>query len=116
MMNSDFPIRQATLPARAYVGIVLLIVAASAAVLAWTEHASILRSVALKWMVSDALTPADAIVVLGGGTERDYAAAELYRRGLAGHILVDYDENQEFLLGLGISPQAIETFGSGLRN
>ena len=116
MMNSDFPIRHATLRNRACVGIVLLLVAASAAVLAWTVRASILRSAALKWTVSDTLTPADAIVVLGGGTERNYAAAELYRRSLAGRILVDYDENQKFLLGLGIPLPAIETFGSGLRN
>jgi uncharacterized SAM-binding protein YcdF (DUF218 family) len=101
---------------RAWMALLAMLVAAGAMVLVWEEHASILRSAALKWAVSDALTAADAIVVLGGGTERNFAAAELYRRGLASRILVDFDENQKFLSGLGVPPQAIETFGGGLRN
>ena len=57
--------------------------------LAWSERAPILTSIATSWVISDSLQPADAAVVLGGGTDtRPSAAAELYRRGLVKLILV----------------------------
>ena len=72
------------------------------------------------WAVSDTLAPADAVVVLGGsaaGTNyRPYAAAELYRRGLAGRILLDDDGDRRLVQTLDIPPQAVEMFGNGLHN
>jgi hypothetical protein len=50
---------------------------------------SLLRGLASRWIVSDSLDQADAIVVLGGGLDiRPSAAAELYKRGTAQQILV----------------------------
>ena len=81
------------------------------------------------WIVSDSITRADAIVVLGGGVEtRPYAAAELWRRGFAEKILISQgleeraanmgaiplhgEPNRERLLKLGVPVGSIETFGS----
>jgi uncharacterized SAM-binding protein YcdF (DUF218 family) len=69
-----------------------------------------------KWMVSDRIDAADAAVVLGGGAARPYSAAELYHSGLVSRILVDEDDNRKIVLNLNIPPQAVVTFGSGLRN
>ena len=50
------------------------------------------------WIVSDSITRADAIVVLGGGLEtRPYAAAELWRRGFADKILISQSRSGKFL-------------------
>ena len=52
-------------------------------------RAPLLRGAATLWAVSDDYTAADAVVVLGGGLEsRPFAAADLYKRGLAKHVLV----------------------------
>jgi uncharacterized SAM-binding protein YcdF (DUF218 family) len=81
------------------------------------------------WIVSEPITRADAIVVLGGGLEtRPYAAAELWRRGLADKILISQGSeeranstgaiplhnelNREKLLELGVPVGSIETFGT----
>lgn len=56
---------------------------------AYTFRASLLRGSAKAWIVSNPCTNADAIVVLGGGLEyRTFAAAELYRAGVAPKILI----------------------------
>ncbi len=48
-----------------------------------------LRGAANLWVVSDPITPADAVVVLGGGVDvRPFAAADLYEKGLINKILV----------------------------
>jgi hypothetical protein len=55
----------------------------------WRERSLILQQVASWWVVSDGLSVSDAIVVLGGGIDvRPFAAADLYKRGLAKTILV----------------------------
>jgi uncharacterized SAM-binding protein YcdF (DUF218 family) len=78
--------------------------------------------------VSDAIAPADAIAVLGGGLEtRPFAAAELYKKGMAPLILVSdakpspaeklgivashVEGNRGVLLKLGVPGQAISGFG-----
>jgi uncharacterized SAM-binding protein YcdF (DUF218 family) len=94
------------------------------------EH--LLRVAAALWIVSDPVTRADAIVVLGGGLEtRPFAAAELWRRGLADKILISQGSeeravsigvvpshtelNREILLKLGIPAGVVETFGTAIR-
>jgi hypothetical protein len=70
------------------VGLTTLVVALVAIVL-WTFHGALLRSLASKWVVSSPLERADAIVVLGGGLAlRPAAAIELYNEGYAPLILV----------------------------
>ena len=55
----------------------------------WLLPAPLIRAVAAWWAVSDPLTPADAVLVLGGGFDRrPRAAAELYGRGLAKQVLI----------------------------
>jgi hypothetical protein len=91
----------------------------------WREP--LLRSVAEMWIVSDLVTHADAIVILGGNpTVRPLVAAELYRKGFAKTILIskvsegnpdgpgpgDTEENRSALLGLGLPDSAIQTFGT----
>ncbi len=87
------------------------------------------------WVISDALQPADAAVVLGGGTDtRPYAAAQLYQRGLVKLILVSNapphdltsdlsdqlaqaaDDDLKVLFSLGIPTDAIASLGTGLSN
>jgi uncharacterized SAM-binding protein YcdF (DUF218 family) len=52
-------------------------------------RAPLLRGAASAWIVNDTLAKADVIVVLGGGPEtRPFAAAKLYRQGLASRILI----------------------------
>jgi uncharacterized SAM-binding protein YcdF (DUF218 family) len=84
--------------------------------LAGKQYTYILRSVGHLWEVSDAIAPADAVVVLGGNPARAYAAAQLYRSALAKRILLDIDGYRKLLLNLTIPSEAIETFGSGLKN
>jgi uncharacterized SAM-binding protein YcdF (DUF218 family) len=81
------------------------------------------------WIASDALTPSDAAVVLGGGLQdRPFAAAELYQQGLVKQILVSQvledrtasigvvashtELNRQVLLKLGVPAGVIETFGT----
>ena len=55
----------------------------------WIERDPLLRGMAGLWIVSDAVTKADAAVVLGGGLEgRPFAAADLYRKGIVNRILI----------------------------
>jgi uncharacterized SAM-binding protein YcdF (DUF218 family) len=85
------------------------------------------------WIISDTVTHADAVVVLGGGLDdRPFAAADLYRRGLASKVLISQvgddpaasvgailnhtEANRQVLLKLGVPADAIETFGTANRN
>jgi hypothetical protein len=55
----------------------------------WLARVQILQGVARAWIVSDSIVPADAVAVLGGGLEtRPFAAADLYKRGMARQILI----------------------------
>ena len=56
---------------------------------AWLLRAPLLRGAADLWIVSDEVTQADAVVVLGGQIDvRPFAAADLYRKGLVNKVLV----------------------------
>jgi hypothetical protein len=56
---------------------------------AWLERAPLLRGIANVWIVSDPVTSADVVAVLGGGLEvRPFVAAEFYKKGLVPKVLV----------------------------
>jgi hypothetical protein len=118
---------------RARRSIAAALIIAGLAGLAWAERAPLLRGMADLWIVSDALTPADVAVVLGGGLDtRPFEAAELYHNGLVKKVLVSQvgdgravaigaelghtEANRQVLLKLGVPADAIETFGSLNRN
>jgi uncharacterized SAM-binding protein YcdF (DUF218 family) len=107
---------------------IALAIAGLAIAAVWLEHEPILQHIAAWWVVSDDLAPADAIVVLGGDLDvRPFAAAALYKRGLAGKILVSNVQmtraerlglipshtqlNCDILLKLGVPDAAIVKFG-----
>jgi len=80
------------------------------ALLNWWSYAALLNWIAGLLIVDDALRPASAIVVLGGGPSfRALEAAELYRAGWAPRIIatgaVNWD--RDVLLGAGVPPSAI---------
>jgi len=81
-----------------------------------TNPSTILTIAARSWEISDNVKPADAVVVLGGGDDRLYAAAELYRTGFVTRILLNDDDGRKLVLSLGIPEHVIEVFGSGLQN
>jgi uncharacterized SAM-binding protein YcdF (DUF218 family) len=100
---------------------------------AWLARAEILRGLAQAWMVSDPIVHADAVAVLGGGLEtRPFAAAELYKRGMAKRILLadvklsptqklailpsHVELNRAVLLKLGVPAEAITKFGTDVSN
>src|SRR5215471_8395842 len=85
----------------------------------WLLRAPVLVGAASLWIVSDPISRADAVVVLGGGlATRPFVAAELWRRGLADKILISQgpeeravsmgaipshtERNREILLKLGV--------------
>ena len=102
-------------------------IAALAIGFTWQMREAILTHVAAWWVVSDELTHADAIAVLGGSIDvRPFAAADLYKRGFASTILVanvqmsraeelgipsHTELNREVLLKLGIPERAIVAVG-----
>jgi DUF218 domain. len=105
----------------------LLLAAFGAAV--WFARVPLLRGAADLWIVSDPVTPADAVVILGGGLEvRPFAAADIYRKGLVAKVLVSQvaedrtveigavvghtETNQRVVLRLGVPASAIEIFGT----
>jgi uncharacterized SAM-binding protein YcdF (DUF218 family) len=105
-----------------------LAIAVLAIGLAWKEHERIFQDIGAWWVISDELTHADAIVVLGGSLDvRPFAAADLYERGFADKILVanvqlsraealgfipsHTDLNRSVLLRLGVPAAAVATFG-----
>ena len=62
---------------------------------AWFERIALLQGAADLWVVSDPITPADAVVVLGGGADvRPFVAADLYAKGLVHKILVSKVEDK----------------------
>src|SRR5438309_3931786 len=86
---------------------------------AWIQRDSLLQGVADLWIVSDSVTHADAVVVLGGGLGgRPSVAAEFYKNGLVNRILISEvsgdretadgvvqgqtESNREVLLKLGV--------------
>jgi uncharacterized SAM-binding protein YcdF (DUF218 family) len=79
-----------------------------------------LRAIAKLWIVSENLSPVDAIVILGGGLGvRPAAAAELYRLGVSRQVIVARAEtdrgnharlNREALMRHGVPPPAIAEF------
>ncbi len=80
------------------------------ALLIWWSYAALLNWIAGLLIVDDALRPASAIVVLGGGPSfRALEAAELYRAGWAPRIIatgaVNWD--RDVLLGAGVPSSAI---------
>jgi uncharacterized SAM-binding protein YcdF (DUF218 family) len=98
----------------------------------WYSRAKLLQDAAELWIVSDPVGPADAAVILGGGTDtRPFAVAEYYKNGLTKKILLSnvrpgkaemlFDSshttwNRNVLLKLGVPETAIEIFGSELSN
>jgi hypothetical protein len=116
---------------RRFLAIVLLLTGLGVG--AWLQRKAILQGLADLWIVSDPVTPGDAVVVLGGGLDlRPFVAADLYRKGLAGRILVSQvvegrsvsigklpghtELNRAVLLNLGVPDSAIESFGTANRN
>jgi uncharacterized SAM-binding protein YcdF (DUF218 family) len=108
------------------VAAILLLVVLIAGV--WLERGALLRGAADLWIVSDPITPADAVVVLGGDLEvRPFVAAELYKKGLVPKVLVSQvpegrsstiggipghsELNRMVLLKIGVPVTAIEMFG-----
>ena len=60
---------------------------------AWVEREPLLRSAGDLWIVSDSVTHADAVVVLGGGLgTRPFVAAEFYKKGLVNKVLISHVE------------------------
>ena len=93
----------------------------------WLERTALLQSAADFWVVSDPITPADAVVVLGGGADvRPFVAADLYAKGLVHKVLLsqveespsakigvvlNHDElNLRILRKLGVPENANRTF------
>jgi hypothetical protein len=83
---SNIPFERQPFFKRRVAAILLLVLLAGGV---WREHAALLRGAAELWIVSDPITPADAVVVLGGDLEvRPFIAAELYKQGLVPKVLV----------------------------
>jgi uncharacterized SAM-binding protein YcdF (DUF218 family) len=98
-----------------------IVILAVAGLVGWLRRESLLQEAANLWIVSDPLTRADAIVVLGGSYQtRPAAAADLYWRGLADKVLVshwsDWQLNRAALLNLRVPASAIGAFGKGAMN
>jgi uncharacterized SAM-binding protein YcdF (DUF218 family) len=98
-----------------------MVILAVAGLVGWLERESLLQEITDLWIVSDPLTHADAIVVLGGNSQtRPPVAADLYRRGLSNTVLVsdssDCQLNHAALLNLGVPATAIELFGKANTN
>ena len=98
--------------------------------------ASPVRGAGDLWIISDPVTHADVVAVLGGGLEvRPFAAADYYKQGLAKRILISRvaqrpskiddlfpgmipghsELNRMVLLKLGVPETAIEMFGKANR-
>lgn len=90
-----------------------LVALAILAVAAVVLHAPVLRILGAWLVVDDRLTPADAIVVLAGGTpNREIAAAALFRQGLAPRIILSRAatlSHHAALMKLGLRPHDWQT-------
>ena len=127
MTNISWPISSAMPPRRRWLIAILLFFFFTFIAGVWLERASLLRGAADLWIVSDPVTPADVVAVLGGGLDvRPFAAAELYKKGLVAKVLVSQvmeeryvkigvpghtELNRMVLVKLGVPEAAIDTFG-----
>jgi len=113
--------------------VLIAVILVSLAVDAWLERDTLLQDAADLWVVSDPITPAGAVVVLGGGYDvRPVVAADFYARGLVHKVLVSKVEDDRaakisvfpnhgdldlaVLRKLGVPDAAIEFFGNGSKN
>ena len=110
--------------------VLIVVMLASLAIDAWLKREALLQGAADLWFVSDPITSADAVVVLGGGYDvRPVVAADLYAKGLAEKVLVsqdghtkigtptgDTERNVKILRKLGVPDRAIEFFGNGSKD
>ena len=98
---------------------------AALGVIAWSHPEPLLRAAIDLWSVSDAVGPADAVAVFGGGYKtRPIAAADYYRKGLVKKILIagvrpeevhsEIKYNHDELIDQGVPETAIEVFGRDL--
>ena len=111
-----------------YAGLLALVLIVVAICGVWTARAPLLRGAAALWVVSDPPSPADAVVILGGRIDlRPFAAAEIYKRGLAKKVLIadvepgpldelritlpDSELTRAVLIKLGVPADAIAPFG-----
>jgi uncharacterized SAM-binding protein YcdF (DUF218 family) len=125
MTTADMPHRAQRFVSRPVAAGFLLVVVIAGV---WLERAPLLREAAELWIVSDPVTTADAVAVLGGDLEvRPFVAADLYKEGLVPKILVSQvpvgrsstiggipghsELNRMVLLKLGVPHAAIEMFG-----
>jgi uncharacterized SAM-binding protein YcdF (DUF218 family) len=114
-----------------WVAVILLLTVFVAGV--WIDRAALLRGAADLWIVSDAITHADVVAVLGGGLDfRPFAAAEIYKKGLVTRVLVSQvtggrsteigavpghtELNRMVLVKLGVPASIVEAFGQANRN
>src|SRR6516162_993793 len=111
----------------------IIFVLSSFATAGWLIREPLLLGAANLWIVSDPVSRATAIIVLGGGLEtRPFVAAELWRRGLADKILISQgpeeravsigpmpsqsERNRAILLKLGVPAGAIGIFDAVSKN
>src|ERR1700730_11950805 len=88
--------------------VVLSLLIVGLCVTAWFEREVILVELAANWMVGDAIGPADAAVVLGGGLDtRPLEAARLFRSGLVKKVLVS-KVAEDRLVSLGFTSSHTE--------
>lgn len=108
-------------PRARYGAALLLAVITCVFLLCWVERERILDRAAELWAVSDEITRAEAVVVLGGNFHvRPSVAADLYSKGLVEKVLVsqtaDAPLNIAALVKAGVSKHDIETFGNANTN
>jgi hypothetical protein len=97
----------------------------------WLVHRQLLQEAAHFWVVDEAVEPADAVAIFGGGIEtRSGAAAEYFRQAIVHKILVTNlgasaerkssnshtDQNVSELKRLGVPDGVIELIGCNLSN
>jgi uncharacterized SAM-binding protein YcdF (DUF218 family) len=106
--------------------VLIVFVVAILFALAWIKSQTILDGAGRIWAVSDQVEFAEAAVVLGGGTDtRPCAAAQLYKSGRVGRIMVANsgasnaerrNPDGDKLVKLGIPAAAITEFGRAPAN
>jgi uncharacterized SAM-binding protein YcdF (DUF218 family) len=109
----------------------LALILAAALIVCWVARSFLLQGAAQLWVVSEPVEPADALVVLAGRIDvRPFAAADLYKQGLAPRILISNvargpietmqlwpgqtQLTHQLLIKLGIPADAIAEFGMGV--